>query len=176
MLKKALLITALSLAMSSTCYAMTCHDLAMSYILADQDKPTKPGDKFYTNENEPNPILMETTGYCSGTHGSHGDRMQRGYCAAAPEMYGDLVMVYEAIPQDDGTYRMGDYLDTFEIRDTGYGYSSGQGKSTVRPDKKYQGTIEKGIHLDVYGTLQDCREWMKKTNGKVFAVIISGEG
>jgi hypothetical protein len=148
----------------------------MSYIIHDQDKPQKAGDKFYMGEDN-NPILMETTGYCHGTHGSHGDKMREGYAACAPELYGDAVMVYEAVKQDDGTYHMGDYIETFEIRDCGYGYSTGQGRSEVRSDKKYAGTIETGIHLDVYREdLSGCREWMQRTGGKIFAVVIEGKG
>lgn len=176
-MKRLALTIILSAALTIPCYATTPHELAMSYVLADQDKPTKAGDKFYTDENAENPMLMETTGYFHGTHGSHGDKMREGYAACAPEYYGDAAMVYEAIRQDDGTYRIGEYLDTFEIKDTGYGYSTGQGKSTIRRDKRYEGTIETGIHLDVYrDNLTRCREWMKLTGGKVFAVIIEGKG
>ena len=153
----------------------------MSYILHDQDKPREAGDKYYGDTvSENTPILMETTGYCQGTIGSHGDRMREGYAAAAPDMYGDVVMVYEAIPQKDGTYTIGEYLDTFEIKDTGYGYPTYQGKSEVRPDKnrtgKGSGTIESGIHLDIYGDMARCKEWMKITGGKVFGIVIKGKG
>lgn len=177
-MKRLLIVLILLILMVTPCHGMTCHELAMSYILADQDKPTDPGDKFYTvSEDEPNPILMETTGYHQGTTGSHGDRMREGYAACAPEMYGDVVMVYEAILQEDGTYMLGDYLNTFEIRDCGYGYSTGEGKSEVRSDKKYAGTIESGIHLDVYrDNLSRCWEWMRRTKGKIFAVIVEGKG
>jgi len=175
--KRGVLAVILSIAITVPCYGMTCHELAMSYIIHDQDKPKEAGDKFYTDENEPNPMLCETTAYFEGTHGSHGDRMREGYAAGAPEMYGDAVMVYEAVKQDDGTYRIGEYIDTFEIKDTGYGYSTGQGKSSVRSDKRYEGTIEGGIHIDVYKTnYKNCKEWMKLTNGKIFAVIVEGKG
>lgn len=175
-MKRTLITLVLMVLMAAPCYGMTCHELAMSYILADQDKPKEAGDKFYMGEDN-NPILMETTGYCHGTHGSHGDKMREGYAACAPEYYGDAVMVYEAVKQDDGTYRMGDYITTFEVRDCGYGYSTGQGRSEVRSDKKYAGTIETGIHLDVYREdLSGCREWMKQTNGKIFAVVVEGKG
>ena len=175
-MEKILTVILITLLMSSPCYAYTCHELAMSYIIHDQDKPQKAGDKFYMGEDN-NPILMETTGYWHGTTGSHGDKMNEGYCAASPEMYGDVVKLYEAIPQKDGTFRIGEYLDTLEIKDTGYGYSTGQGESTVRTDKRYEGTIEGGIHIDVYKeNLQGCREWMQRTNGKVFAVVIEGKG
>jgi len=175
-MKRTLITLVLMVLMAAPCYGMTCHELAMSYILADQDKPKEAGDKFYMGEDN-NPILMETTGYCHGTRGSHGDKMREGYAACAPELYGDAVMVYEAVKQDDGTYRMGDYIETFEIRDCGYGYSTGQGRSEVRSDKKYAGTIEAGIHLDVYREdLSGCREWMQRTGGKIFAVVIEGKG
>lgn len=89
---KRLLITALlSILMASPAYGMTCHDLVMSYIIHDQDKPSKPGDKLYEEGVSENVILMETTAYYCGSHGSHGDRMIEGYCAASPEMYGDVV-------------------------------------------------------------------------------------
>ena len=76
-MKKTLITLVLMVLMVTPCYGMTCHELAMSYILADQDKPKEAGDKFYMGEDN-NPILMETTGYCHGTHGSHGDKMKEG--------------------------------------------------------------------------------------------------
>ncbi len=176
---RAVILTAiLSASMITPVFGVTCHELAMSYIIHDQDKPREAGDLFYTMaESEPNLMLCETTAYYYGDTGSHGDKMREGYAAAAPEMYGDAVMLYEAVKQEDGTYRIGEYLDTLEIRDTGYGYSSGQGKSRVRAEKKYEGTIEGGIHIDVYkDNLARCREWMKATQGKCFAVIIEGKG
>ena len=174
---KILTVILITLLMSTPCYAYTCHELAMSYILNDQDKPKEAGDKFYTDENEPNPMLCETTAYFEGTHGSHGDRMREGYAAASPEMYGDVVMVYEAIPKDDGSYEVGSFITQVEIRDCGYGYPTGQGKSEVRTDKKSKGTIESGVHLDVYkDNYQRCKEWMTRTNGKIFAVIVKGKG
>lgn len=176
-MKRLLIAVILTAIMTTPCYAVTAHEQAMSYIIADQDKPEKIGDILYTDEKEPNPMLCETTAYYEGTHGSHGDKMREGFAAAAPDMYGDAVMLYEALLQEDGTYKIGEYLTTLEIRDTGYGYSTGQGKSSVRADKKYQGTIEGGIHIDVYkNSYTRCKEWMKRTNGKCFAVIIEGKG
>lgn len=184
----AAVLSAILLVSPVNVYGMSCHELAMSYILADQDKPTKLGDKFYTDENEPNPILCETTAYYEGTHGSHGDLMKEGYCAASPEMYGDMVMLYEAIPQSDGSYHMGSYILSLIVKDTGYGYpvsnnvsetvrEQSPNKSTVRNDKKVVGTIESGVHIDKYEySYEACKKWMKRTNGKVFAVIIEGKG
>ena len=181
MIKRFLLLTALLLAIPTMgVKAETCHELAMSYILADQDKPKEPGDVLYSDsdyECEVFPVLMHTTGYCEGTHGSHGDRMREGYCAASPDLYGSAAIIYEAIQQEDGTFKIGEYLDTFEIKDTGYGYSIGRGKSYIRPDKKHAGTIETGLHIDVYRTnLSRCWQWMKKTKGFVFVEIVPAQG
>ena len=177
-MKRLAIVILTSILLSTPCYAD--HELAMSYILADQDKPTKAGDKFYTDENEPNPVLVETTAYYTGVKGSHGDIMKEGYCAAAPELYGDVVMLYEAIPQEDGTYRIGEYLDTLLVKDTGYGYPTHQGKSKVRPDKGSMGTLEsanKLLHIDVRkDSYSRCKDWMILTGGKAFAVIVKGKG
>ena len=170
---KRLLITALlSILMTSPAYGMTCHDLAMSYVIHDQDLPQKPGEKLYTDEINENPVLLETTGYCQGTHGSHGDRMQKGYVAYTPESYGWDVELYQAVETDEG-YELGDYIGRFAVKDTGYGRETGTGKSKVRKDKPSAGTIETGQSLDVYHpTLSECKDWMRETNGRVFAVII----
>lgn len=161
---------------------VTCRDLVDSYVLADQEAPTEIGDVLYSEDPEDDmslyrPVLMETTAYCEGTIGSHGDRMREGYCACGPDMYGSAVMIYEAIPEEDGSYSMGDYIDTFEIRDTGYGYPTGEGRSELRPDKSSAGTIETGVHLDIYKySYSECKSWMKLTQGKCFAIIVNVEG
>ena len=176
MFRKALLTAAIILALPVTAHATTCHELVMSYIMADQDKPTEPGDYLY-NEDGRSHKLMYTTGYCEGSTGSHGDKMREGLCASAPELYGSVAIIYEALPQDDGTYEIGEYLDTLEIKDTGYGFSTGYGKSEVRRDKKHAGTIESGLHIDVYKSdLSRCWQWMKRTKGMVFVEIVPGKG
>lgn len=170
-MKRVLLGVVLSIALTIPCYATTAHEQAMSYILADQDTPQEPGDKFY-NGAENKPVLMHTTAYCEGNTGSHGDRMREGFCAGDPELYGASVAIYEAIPTDEG-YKMGEFIGYFEMRDTGYGYSTGQGESSVRNDKKYAGTIESGLHLDIYrNNLDRCWKWMERTKGMIFAVIV----
>ena len=162
--------------------AETCHDLVMSYVMHDQDKPKEPGDILYTEyESGITPVLMHTTGYCEGTIGSHGDKMREGYCAASPEMYGSAAIIYEAIQQEDGTFQIGNYITTLEIKDTGYGYATNTGVSVVRPDKNIShagaGTIESGIHIDCYfNTLSGCWKWMKKTKGFVFVEIVPAKG
>ena len=170
-MKRVLLGVMLSIIVTVPCFAATAHEQAMSYILADQDTPKEAGDKYYNGAIN-KPVLMETTAYYQGTIGSHGDRMREGYCAGDPELYGASVAIYEAIPTENG-YSMGDFIGYFEMRDTGYGYSTGTGKSEVRSDKKYAGTIESGLHLDIYrDNLDRCWQWMHKTKGKVFAVIV----
>lgn len=179
---KAVIITVvafiLSVILAIPAKAETCHELAMSYILHDQDKPREPGDILYSEcDSGVRPVLMHTTGYCEGTHGSHGDKMREGYCAASPEDYGSAVIIYEAILQEDGTYEIGNYIDTLEIRDTGYGFSTGTGKSAVRSDKKHAGTIESGLHIDVYrDNLSRCWAWMKRTKGMIFVEIVPAKG
>ena len=176
-MKRLAIILLLTAIMTTPVYAeVTCHDLVMSYIYADQDKPTEPGDYLY-NEDGRSHRLMYTTGYCEGTTGSHGDKMREGLCASDPELYGSVAIIYEAVQQEDGTYQIGDYLDTLEIKDTGYGFSTGCGKSSVRRDKKHLGTIEAGLHIDAYkNDLSACWAWMKRTKGMIFVEIVPGKG
>jgi len=175
MLRKALLITALSVAMTSNCYAMTCHELAMSYIIADQDPPTEAGDYLYHEDGTAH-RLTETTGYYRGTIGSHGDKVQKGHVAYTPESYGCAMEVYKARETENG-YELGDYIGLYEIRDTGYGRTTGQGKSAVRADRVHQGTIEAGLSADFrFDNLRECQEWMKETKGMIFIRIIPAKG
>lgn len=175
---KKLMFLLIAILMTTPVYASTenCHELVMSYIYADQDAPQEPGDVLYS-ECDIKPVLMHTTGYCEGSHGSHGDKMREGYCAASPDMYGSAAVIYEAIQQEDGSYQIGDYITTLEIKDTGYGFGTGKGVSKVRPDKKHAGTIESGLHIDVYrSNLSRCWQWMKQTKGMIFVEIIPAKG
>lgn len=174
-MKRLAIVLLMTMLLATPCRAETCHDLVMSYIEHDQD-PRNIGDTIKTGaQNEP--VLMATTAYYQGNIGSHGDRMKEGYVAFSPETYGAAVTIYEAIPQENGTFTIGELIDIFEIRDTGYGFSTGEGESIVRSDKKYAGTIESGLHLDVYrDNLSRCREWMRLTGGMCFAVVVQGKG
>ncbi len=174
-MKRLLLAALLSMAITTPCYAD--HALAMSYILADQDLPQKPGDILYTDEDiDLCPVLVETTGYHMGDTGSHGDPMKEGYVAYTPESYGCAVEIYEAIKTDEG-YRLGSLLGLYQIKDTGYGKSTGTGSSRVRSDRRYAGSIESGLSVDRYApTLQECKKWMQLTNGMVFIQIIPAKG
>lgn len=169
------LIGVMALMMTTPACASTAHDLAMSYILADQDRPKVPGDKLYTSEiPEKCPILLDTTAYCSGTHGSHGDKMQRGHVAYMESSYGTHIELYEAIPEEDGTYSLGKFIGQYQVKDCGYGKKTGVGRSRVRPDKGSLGSIETGETVDVYfPEYAECKEWMTETQGRVFALFIN---
>ena len=172
-----LLAAAVSLFSITPAYASMedCHELVMSYILADQDAPQEPGDYLYHEDGTAH-RLTETTGYCKGTHGSHGDRMKTGYVAYTPESYGYCMEVYKAEETENG-YKLGDFIGLYEIRDTGYGKSTGQGKSAVRADKNSRGTIEAGLSVDRYApTYSECKEWMKETQGMIFIRLIPAKG
>lgn len=178
-MRKILLIIVFSILLSINAFGMTAHEQAMSYILADQDPPTDPGDYLYTHYDEEGQFLklVTTTGYFKGSHGSHGDRMKIGYVAYTQESYGYAMEIHEAIQNDDGTYSLGEYIGLYEIKDCGYGKETGKGKSQVRLDKKSQGTIEAGLSVDTYfPTLNECKEWMRRTNGMIFVKIIPAKG
>lgn len=175
-MKRLAIILLLTAIMTTPVYAnVTCHDLVMSYIYADQNKPQERGDYLY-NEDGTVHRLTETTGYCQGTHGSHGDKMKKGYVAYTPESYGFCMEIYNAVETESG-FELGEYIGLYEIRDCGYGKATGKGTSSVRADKKSQGTIEAGLSVDNYfPTLAECKEWMKETNGMIFIRIIPGKG
>ena len=175
-MKRLALTILLSVAMTTPCFANAAHDQAMSYILADQDRPREPGDKLYTSEiPEKCPILLDTTAYCSGTHGSHGDKMQRGHVAYTEASYGSYMELYEAVLEEDGTYSLGRFIGQYQVMDCGYGKKSSQaGKSRVRPDRGRIGTIETGETVDVYfPQYSECKKWMSETRGRVFALFIN---
>lgn len=183
-------IMAAALTVSNACpvYASMadCHDLVMSYIIADQDPPQEPGDYLYHEDGTAH-RLTETTGYCQGTHGSHGDKMRTGYVAYTPESYGYCMEIYKAVETDEG-YKLGDFIGLYEIRDCGYGKPTGEGRSAVRKDKNkntsagsmpYQGrgTIESGLSVDRYApTLSECKKWMEETGGMIFIRLIPAKG
>lgn len=175
-MKRLALTILLSVAMTTPCFANAAHDQAMSYILADQDRPREPGDKLYTSEiPEKCPILLDTTAYCAGSYGSHGDKMQRGHVAYTEASYGSYMELYEAVLEEDGTYSLGRFIGQYQVMDCGYGKKSSQaGKSRVRPDRGRIGTIETGETVDVYfPQYSECKKWMSETRGRVFALFIN---
>ncbi len=125
------------------------------------------------------PFLVDCTGYISGNiTGSHGDRVRDGMIAGHPAWYGMTVVIYEAEPAGDGSYRIGGYIETARILDTGYGSSTGDGiQSRIRSDKSSRGTIEIGESIDKwFASISEAEEWMEFTRGHVFIQLIRGEG
>lgn len=119
--------------------------------------------------------LVKVTGYCCGTHGSHGDRLEVGHCAYRPEDYGGVLAIYEAHNNDD-EYEIGEFIKYLEIKDCGYGTPTGEGESKIVKGKSI-GTIEAGKQIDVYfPTLEECKEFMKETQGFVFVREVKGNG
>lgn len=176
-MKRLAIVILLSALMVTPCYGSTanCHKLVMSYVVHDQDPPQKAGDYLYHEDGTAH-RLAATTGYCQGSHGSHGDKMKVGYVAYTPESYGYCMEIYKAVETDEG-YKLGDFIGLYEVKDTGYGRSTGSGKSAVRADKNSRGTIEAGLSVDAYHpTLAECKEWMKETNGMIFIQLIPAKG
>lgn len=125
------------------------------------------------------PFLVNCTGYISNNDvGSHGDPVHDGMIAGHPAWYGMTVVIYEAIPAENGTYKIGGYIETARILDTGYGSSTGDGiHSRIREDRNSRGTIETGQSIDKwFSSLKEAKDWMRYTGGHVFIQLISGNG
>lgn len=124
------------------------------------------------------PCLVDTTAYIEGTVCCRGVRPRNGIVAGRPEWYGKGIVVYEAVRDTGGRYRIGDILGIFECLDTGYGRSTRDGvQSTVRPDKGSRGTIETGETVDVWrDSYSEAVEWMELTGGKCFIQVVDADG
>ena len=124
------------------------------------------------------PFLVNYTCYIDEGVGSHGDPVQDGMIAGRPMWYGMEVVIYEAIPQEDGSYKIGRYIETGKILDTGYGISVNDLiPSKVRSDKPSRGSIEVGRCIDRWcGSYKEAKEWMALTQGHVFIQLIDGDG
>lgn len=62
----------------------------------------------------------------------------------------------------------GDFLGYWECLDTGFGGDA---------DEDGVGSIEDGRVIDMYfPTLEECKNWMKLTGGKVYVQLIDAEG
>lgn len=111
---------------------------------------------------EPVPIL--TTAYCDGEVTCTGKKVRYGICAVKKEWIGKTALIYNR--EEDGT--IGDLLGIYECLDTGFGADS---------DGDGIGSIQEGKVVDVYfPTLEECEEWMKKTNRKVYIQLFDAEG
>lgn len=125
------------------------------------------------------PFLVNYTCYIDKGVGSHGDPVQDGMIAGHPAWYGMTVVIYEAVPLEDGSYELGDFIEEGRILDTGYGKSVNDGiPSRVRTDKEdSRGSIETGRAIDRWcASYSEAKEWMKLTQGHVFIQLIDAEG
>ena len=117
---------------------------------------------------EPDLKLIDATAYYDSYghgHGAKGGRLIEGVtCAYRPEDIGKTAIIYDINKRLIGIY---------EITDTGYGQSTGYGKSNVLPGLSV-GTIECGQCVDVYFTnYSKCKAWGRR---KVYIQVINAEG
>lgn len=116
------------------------------------------------DEGEPEPFKMCTTAYHYGTITASGTPVRKGICAVKREWMGLTAIVYAYNP--DGS--IGDLLGYWECLDTGFGGDA---------DGDGVGSIEAGKVIDMYfPTLEECRDWMKLTGGKVYVQLVNAEG
>lgn len=110
------------------------------------------------------PFQMKTTAYCQGYKTCTGDDVRYGICAVKKSWVGKTAILYEV--SDDGS--IGDMLGVWECLDTGFGSDS---------DGDGVGSIQEGKVIDIYfPTFDECKEWMKKTNGKVYVQLMDAVG
>lgn len=156
MQKKKIVIAALVVAMM----------LPIRVICGENDSKYTP-EYIYDNDLERmdvEPVLKKTTAYCvSGTTAS-GAQTRRGICAGRKEDIGKSAIVYYV--NEDGS--IGDFCGYWEILDTGVGGDS---------DGDGIGAIEAGYVLDMYfPTLEECKQWMRDTGGRIYVQIIDAKG
>jgi len=117
--------------------------------------------------NDENEIRrMHTTAYCQGTITATGHEVRKGICAVDKEHMGEnwLAMVWTV----DENGNADEFQGYFECLDTGFGADS---------DGDGIGSIQEGKCIDVYfPTLEECKEWMKLTNGKCLVKYIWAVG
>ena len=124
------------------------------------------------------PFLVSYTCYIDKGKGSHGDPVKDGMIAGHPAWYGMTVVIYEAVPEEDGSYNVGPYIESGMILDTGYGRSVHDGiPSKIRDDKASRGSIETGKQIDQWvSSMSEAKEKMKFTQGHVCIQLIEGDG
>ena len=128
----------------------------LMYEIVDADTST--GSKY-------EPFVVNSTAYCNphGNLTASGKPTVEGITLAAKEEWIGCVAVLYEIKEDGG---IGDYIDTREITDTGFGVASKQYKG--------MGTIESGETVDLYFTSYD--EAIKWGNRRIYIQIVPGKG
>lgn len=98
-------------------------------------------------------------------YGADGRKLVSGLTVAGRiEDLGKTCLVY------DESYHL---LYILEYRDTGYGQSSGRGRSRILKGRT-EGTIENGSCIDIYfDTEAECEAWGRK---KVYIQIVDAKG
>ena len=134
------------------------------------------GDKAGSG-GEYEPFLVNYTCYIDKGVGSHGDPVQDGMIAGHPAWYGMTVVIYEAIPQEDGSYEIGPFIEEGRILDTGYGRSTRDNIPSKVSEKDSRGDIEVGRKIDRWcQSYSEAKKWMEFTQGHVFIQLIAGNG
>lgn len=94
---------------------------------------------------------IKVTAYCCGTHTATGVPVHYGIMATSKEHLGDVALLYTMD---------GEYIGLFECIDQG-------GTDAIR----------QGYVVDVYHpTYEECKEFMRLTEGKCYIKYISGKG
>lgn len=110
------------------------------------------------------PFQMHTTAYYQGEITCTGAKVRYGICAVKKEWVGKTAILYTV--SEDGS--LGDQLGIWECIDTGFGGDA---------DGNGIGSIQEGKVIDIYfPTLNECKDWMKKTNGKVYVQLMDAVG
>lgn len=164
-LKAALLALMLASSVPVQAKTLTTRDLVEDYLEAESLPPEEA-------------FLCNTTAYIHGEICCRGEKPREGIAASKPEWYGYCAIIYKAEMSRYNGYVPGEMIGIFEILDTGYGASTGDGvPSKVRADKKSRGTIEVGQCIDIYRhSYQAAKEWMTLTGGKCFVQIVEAKG
>jgi len=119
-------------------------------------------------EKQPELRLIDSTAYYDSYghgHGATGRKLIEGVTVAyRPEDLGKTAVIYDTNMRLIGIY---------EITDTGYGQSTGKGKSKILSGRTI-GTIENGQCIDIYfRTKAACQRWGRR---KVYVQIIEAKG
>lgn len=132
------------------------------WFIVAQAKPVN------AQEKQPELRLIDSTAYYDSYghgHGATGRKLIEGVTVAyKPEDLGKTAVIYDTDMRLIGIY---------EITDTGYGQSTGKGKSKILKGKTI-GTIENGTCIDIYfKTRAACQRWGRR---KVYVQIVNARG